>query len=94
MLVVSDDNKEEEDDDDDNSDAEDTDPDPNHDLLSVSQCKYRTCLAPKTTIFCHKQLTKYLCEHWPILFKKKFSSQITLCRLTDLCIQSETFYLI
>ena len=51
MLVVSDDNKEEEDDDDDNSDAEDTDPDPNHDLLSVSQCKYRTCLLPRPQYF-------------------------------------------
>ena len=40
MFVVFDDNKEE--DDDDNRDAEDTDPDPNHDLLTVSQCKYRT----------------------------------------------------
>ena len=69
MFVVFDDNKEE--DDDDNRDAEDTDPDPNHDLLTVSQCKYRTWLAPKTTIFCHKQPAKYLCI-WPALYKKKF----------------------
>ena len=52
MLVVSDDNKEEEeDDDDDNSDAEDADPDPNHDLLPVSQCKYRTCRLPRPQYF-------------------------------------------
>ena len=98
MFVVFDDNKEEEDDDDDNHDAEDTDPDPNHDLLTVSQCKYRTCLAPKTTIFCHKQLTKYLCFHLANFVQEKnhiVSSQITLLYpLTDLRIQSETFYLI